>query len=70
MFKGIQVSGFGRDDSEATHICIKNFIDSLLEQDPASVPFLKGVLRELKGADAQDGDIETLKEKIGNISII
>ncbi|KAM3144045.1 hypothetical protein pb186bvf_003809 [Paramecium bursaria] len=66
QYKGIQVSGFGRDDTEATHNCIKNFVDCLLESEE-NLNFIRSVLRELK---QEDNDIELLGQKIGNISMI
>ena len=41
------MSGFGRDDTEATHNCIKNFVDCLLESEE-NLNFIRSVLRELK----------------------
>ncbi|CAD8121384.1 unnamed protein product [Paramecium sonneborni] len=69
MFKGINASGFGRDETEAVHICLKNFIDQMLEEE-GHLSFLRNILRELKQLDFQEQDIEQLQQKIGNISII
>ncbi|CAD8110395.1 unnamed protein product [Paramecium primaurelia] len=69
MFKGINASGFGRDEVEAVHICLKNFIEQMLEEEGHLI-FLRNILRELKQLDFQEQDIEQLQQKIGNISII
>ncbi|CAK66091.1 unnamed protein product (macronuclear) [Paramecium tetraurelia] len=69
MFKGTNASGFGRDELEAVHICLKNFIEQMLEEEGHLV-FLRNILKELKQLDFQEQDIEQLQQKIGNISII
>lgn len=52
-FKGVHASGYGRDETEATHICLKNFIDQMLEED-GHLAFLRNILRELKQLDPSE----------------
>lgn len=73
--------GFGREETEATHICLKNFIDAMLEQSDKfneTQAFLRMALKELKDPTYESNnnmsfnmsfdnqEIEALSNKIGN----